>query len=51
MDELTEEVKAKNKEIKDLKKEIDKRPLPKDVEKTMVVRTSLDCSNRSFISL
>ncbi|KAK8745425.1 hypothetical protein OTU49_000183 [Cherax quadricarinatus] len=34
-DDLSEDMKNKNKEIKDLKKEIDKRPLPKDVEKTM----------------
>ncbi|KAG7162848.1 SOGA3-like [Homarus americanus] len=34
-DDLNDDMKTKNKEIKDLKKEIDKRPLPKDVEKTM----------------
>lgn len=37
MDEQSDEIKTKNKEIKELKKEIDKRPLPKDVEKTMEV--------------
>lgn len=37
VDEQNEEIKIKNKEIKELKKEIDKRPLPKDVEKTMEV--------------
>lgn len=35
LDDLSDEMKTKNKEVKDLKKEIDKRPLPKDVEKTM----------------
>ncbi|XP_047478471.1 trichohyalin-like [Penaeus chinensis] len=35
LDDLNDEMKSKNKEVKDLKKEIDKRPLPKDVEKTM----------------
>ncbi|XP_066971728.1 early endosome antigen 1 isoform X16 [Macrobrachium rosenbergii] len=35
VDDLNDDMKSKNKEIKDLKKEIEKRPLPKDVEKTM----------------
>ncbi|KAF2357410.1 Protein SOGA [Trinorchestia longiramus] len=35
IDELSDDNKVKNKEVKELKKEIDKRPLPKDVEKTI----------------
>ncbi|XP_047737227.1 uncharacterized protein DDB_G0284459 [Hyalella azteca] len=35
IDELSDDNKVKLKEVKELKKEIDKRPLPKDVEKTI----------------
>lgn len=35
IEELSDDNKVKNKEVKDLKKEIDKRPLPKDVDKTI----------------
>ena len=34
---MHDEVKGKNKKVKELEKEIEKRPLPKDIEKSMEV--------------